>query len=168
MAGNDTKEVSESPRYFDFIVKIFFYPSKWRTQNRLLKKESSNQWRRYGYFLTWIGKILPNKYRTSTSTVPVSTSNQFCGSASRIRTRIHRIHKFFSLLDPDPDPLVRGMDLDPAFFVGVLKVNDENSRIRIRIHYSEAWIRGPGSTPKCHGSATLPATLPKAGRVWFW
>jgi len=28
-------------------------------------------------------------------------------------------------------------------FVGVLKVNDENSRIRIqiRIHYSEAWIR---------------------------
>ncbi len=43
------------------------------------------------------------------------------------------------------------------FFVGVLKVNDENSRIRIRIHLSEAWIRGSGSgfTPKCHGSATL-------------
>jgi hypothetical protein len=34
-------------------------------------------------------------------------------------------------------------------------VNDENSRIRI--HLSEAWIRGSrsGSTPKCHGSATL-------------
>jgi hypothetical protein len=37
----------------------------------------------------------------------------------------------------DPDPLVRGMDP------------------RIRIHWSEAWIRGSGSTPKCHGSATL-------------
>jgi hypothetical protein len=40
-----------------------------------------------------------------------------------------------------------------------LKVNDENRRIRIRIliriHESEAWIRGSGSTPKCHGSATL-------------
>jgi hypothetical protein len=44
------------------------------------------------------------------------------------------------------------------FFVGVLKVNDENSRIRIRIHWSKAWIRGSGSgsTPKFHGSATLP------------
>ena len=28
-------------------------------------------------------------------------------------------------------------------------------RIRIRIHESEAWIQGSGSTPKCHGSATL-------------
>ncbi len=26
------------------------------------------------------------------------------------------------------------------FYVGVLKVNDENSRIRIRTHLSEAWI----------------------------
>ncbi len=45
------------------------------------------------------------------------------------------------------------------FFVGVLKVNDENSkiRIRIRIHLSEVWIRGSGSgsTPTCHRSATL-------------
>ncbi len=41
------------------------------------------------------------------------------------------------------------------FFVGILKVKDESSRIRI--HYSEAWIRGSGSgsTPKCHGSGTL-------------
>jgi hypothetical protein len=33
----------------------------------------------------------------------------------RIRIRIHRIHMFLGLLDPDPDPLVRGMDpaLDP-------------------------------------------------------
>jgi hypothetical protein len=40
------------------------------------------------------------------------------------------------------------------FFVGALKVNDENSRIRIqiRINYSEAWISGSGSgsTPKCY------------------
>jgi hypothetical protein len=28
--------------------------------------------------------------------------------------RIHRIHMFLGLLDPDPDPLVRGMDPDPA------------------------------------------------------
>ncbi len=27
--------------------------------------------------------------------------------------RIHRIHMFLGLLDPDPDPLVRGMDPDP-------------------------------------------------------
>ncbi len=38
----------------------------------------------------------------------------------RIRIRIHRIHVFLGLLDPDPDPLVTGMDpapdpaLDPA------------------------------------------------------
>jgi hypothetical protein len=41
----------------------------------------------------------------------------------------------------------------------MLKVNDENTRIRIRIHESKAWIRGSssgsGSTPKYHVSATL-------------
>jgi hypothetical protein len=52
------------------------------------------------------------------------------------------------------------------FFVGILKDNDENSRIRIQdpdpdpdLDPSEAWIRvsgsGSGSTPKCHGSGTL-------------
>jgi hypothetical protein len=44
-------------------------------------------------------------------------------------------------------------------FVGILKVNDENRRIRIRIriHLSEPWIceSESGSTPKCHGTATL-------------
>jgi hypothetical protein len=35
----------------------------------------------------------------------------------------------------------------------ILKVDDENSRVRI--HYLEAWICGSGSTPKIHGSATL-------------
>jgi hypothetical protein len=42
-----------------------------------------------------------------------------------------------------------------SFFVGILKVYDENRRIRIRIHKSDAWIRGSGSTPKSHGSGTL-------------
>ncbi len=70
-----------------------------------------------------------------------------------LRIRIRRIHKFLGLLDPDPDPLVRGTDPDRApdhsiiFFnflslkndvnvpskVGVLKVKDENGRIRIQI-----------------------------------
>ncbi len=30
------------------------------------------------------------------------------------RIRIHQIHVFLGLLDPDPDPLVRGMDIDPT------------------------------------------------------
>jgi hypothetical protein len=35
----------------------------------------------------------------------------FC---SVFRIRIHRINVFLGLPDPDPDPLVRGMDPDPA------------------------------------------------------
>ncbi len=31
-----------------------------------------------------------------------------------LRIRIHRIHVFFDLLDPDPDPLVRVTDPDPC------------------------------------------------------
>jgi len=30
------------------------------------------------------------------------------------RIWIHRIHVFLGILDPDPDPLVRGMDPDPV------------------------------------------------------
>ncbi len=41
--------------------------------------------------------------------------------------------------------------------VGVLNVKDKNSRIRI--HFSEAWIRGSGSVPKCHRFTTLVETL---------
>jgi hypothetical protein len=33
-----------------------------------------------------------------------------------------------------------------------------NSRIQILIHLSEARIRGSGSVPKCHGSATLTSS----------
>jgi hypothetical protein len=32
----------------------------------------------------------------------------------RIRIRVSRIRMFLGLLDPDPDPLVRGMDPDPS------------------------------------------------------
>jgi hypothetical protein len=44
--------------------------------------------------------------------------------------------------------------------VAILKVNDENRKIRIpiRVNKSEAWIPGSGSTPKFHGSATLNIT----------
>jgi hypothetical protein len=75
---------------------------------------------------------------------------------------------------PDPDPLVRGMDPNPApdpdpsiillsfnknskkgldsYSLGLLSLkNDVNVP-------SEVWIRGSGSTPKCHGSGTLIAT----------
>jgi hypothetical protein len=44
-------------------------------------------------------------------------------------------------------------------FVGLLNVNDVIIRIRIRIHSSEARIRGSESVPKCHGSATLVSGL---------
>jgi hypothetical protein len=30
-----------------------------------------------------------------------------------LRIRIHRFHMFLGLVDPDSDPLVRGMDPDP-------------------------------------------------------
>ncbi len=58
------------------------------------------------------------------------------------------------------------------FFVCILKVIDENSRIRIRIriHQPEAWIRGSrsrsGSTPKCHGYATLARILLCIPSLW--
>ncbi len=42
--------------------------------------------------------------------IPKTTSTEF-SSVFRIRIRIHRIHMFLGL--PDPDLLVRGMDPDP-------------------------------------------------------
>ncbi len=36
-----------------------------------------------------------------------------------------------------------------------MQKNGSSIRIRIRIHLSEAWVRGSGSTPKCDGFATL-------------
>ncbi len=53
--------------------------------------------------------------------------------------------------------LQKVISIKTSFLLAFGKVNDENSRIRI--HKSEEWIRGSrsgsGSTPKCHGSATL-------------
>jgi hypothetical protein len=37
-----------------------------------------------------------------------------------------------------------------SFFIGILKVNDEDSRIRIRIHTKMSWIRNTPSL-KDHG-----------------
>ncbi len=41
----------------------------------------------------------------------------------RIRTHIRRILMFLGLLDPDPDPLVRGMDQDPSIIKQISKKN---------------------------------------------
>ncbi len=64
---------------------------------------------------------------TSRVDIPApQAGNRFLGSLKVvlwIRIRIHRIHMFLGL--PDPDPLVRGMD----------------PRIRIRIHPKISWIR---------------------------
>ncbi len=64
-----------------------------------------------------------------------------------------------SVADLYPDPHVfapSGLtsmdpDLDPAL--------DRNENGSIQIHWSEAWIRRSGSTPKCHGSATLATCM---------
>jgi hypothetical protein len=37
-----------------------------------------------------------------------------CGVVAVLRIRIRRIHMFLGLLDPDPDPLVKGTDPDPS------------------------------------------------------
>jgi hypothetical protein len=45
----------------------------------------------------------------------------------RILIRIHRIHVVLGLLDPDPDPLVRGMDPDPGLDPSNIKQNSKKS-----------------------------------------
>jgi hypothetical protein len=41
---------------------------------------------------------------------------------------IHRIHLFLGLPDPDPDPLVRGMDPDPSIIM-------QNNKKNLESHY---------------------------------
>jgi len=53
-----------------------------------------------------------------------------------------------------------------ASWRSMTKIAGSGSRIRIRIHMSEAWIRGSGSTPKCHGSGTLLDTVYNVCCVW--
>ncbi len=52
------------------------------------------------------GSGLPNEESAQLSEV-----KQLFGFEAVLRIRIHRIHMFLGL--PDPDPLVRGMDRDP-------------------------------------------------------
>jgi hypothetical protein len=46
----------------------------------------------------------------------------------QIRIGIHRIHMFLSLLDPDPDPLVRGMDLEPDPNPSIIQQKKQENR----------------------------------------
>ncbi len=79
----------------------------------------------------------------------------------RIRIRIHRIHMFLGL--PDPDPLVRDIDPDPTPDPSTsCKINKKNldSYYFVTLFDFLSWrsmtkTAGSGSTPKCHGSATL-------------
>ncbi len=54
------------------------------------------------------------------------------------------------------------------FFACIMKVSDENSRIRIPIHQSGAWICGSGSTPICHGSVPPSSLLRAEGFSCSW
>jgi hypothetical protein len=47
------------------------------------------------------------------SSLPAAV-NQVRSCQAVLRIRIRRIRMFMTLLDPDPDPLVRGMDPDPS------------------------------------------------------
>jgi hypothetical protein len=60
----------------------------------------------------------------------------------------------FRFMDPAQDPEA---DLDP--YPSIIKQKNSMIRIRIWIHWSEAWIGGSGSTPICHGSGTLVKIL---------
>ena len=51
---------------------------------------------------------------------------RWLGAVLRIRIRIHRIHIFFGDLDPDPDPLFRGMDPDWIQIRILLKNSEKN------------------------------------------
>ena len=69
-----------------------------------------------------------NVYRTCTT-----QCRSTCGSylkftpVLRIRIRIHRIHMFLGLLDPDPDPLVRGMNPAPDPDPSILSKNSKKN-----------------------------------------
>jgi hypothetical protein len=77
-------------------------------------------------FLTLQKKFLPSSYIRIHTTqrqlalsgnspfiTPFNTPDHPIRPVLRIRIQIHRIHMFLGHLDPDPDPLVRGMDPDP-------------------------------------------------------
>ncbi len=92
----------------------------------------------------------------------------------RTRIRIHRIHMFLGLLDPEPDPSCRGMDPDPDLDpLSPSKKSKKNLiptalwllfnflSLKMMYMYLQKVISKKilsGSTPKCHGSATLKKT----------
>ncbi len=57
-------------------------------------------------------------------------------------------------MDPAQEPAT-----DPEPYPSIIKQKNSMIRIRIRIHWSEAWIGWYGSTPICHGSGTLVKIL---------
>jgi hypothetical protein len=78
-------------------------------------------------------------------------------SKTLIPTVLSLLFDFLSFKNYENEPSKRKQQ-ENLFSIDIFKINDENSRIRIRIHNSErAWKRGCGSVsvPKCHGSATL-------------
>ncbi len=79
---------------FSFIVGIFFIVD----QDIVFPMRSTSNW--------------PNPTRIYADPDPDHYKKQAQKPVLRIRIRIHRIHMFLGLLDPDPDPLVRCMDPD--------------------------------------------------------
>jgi hypothetical protein len=77
--------------------------------------------------LVYIPCIVPDKsrpdYLVTVDVDPKSTtysqviSELHCKEMLRIRIRIHRIHMFLGLPDPNPDPLVRSMDPEPSIIM---------------------------------------------------
>jgi hypothetical protein len=78
-----------------------------------------------------------------------------------ISTVLRLLFDFLSLKNDAKVPSKSNMQTN-FFYISFCRYleGDEKSRIRIRIriHYLEAWIPGSGSTLKCHGSATLHIT----------
>jgi hypothetical protein len=75
---------------------------------------------RAGKFLDEERRLSEYPFQGSVGTLEVSNysshTDQMFNAVLRIRIwiRILQIHMFLGLLDPDPDPLVRGMDPDPS------------------------------------------------------
>jgi hypothetical protein len=55
-----------------------------------------------------------NEVGGETADANLTLTNLFTDLRAVFLIRIHRIHMFLGLMDLDPDPLVRGMDPDPA------------------------------------------------------
>jgi hypothetical protein len=92
-------------------------------------------------FKSWIPNIVQTKplaqfsIPTSKSIVLSSyflTKSNFRRIRIQIRIRIHRIHMFFDLLDPDPS--VRGMDPDPTSEFADLRFADKQENLHTQLY----------------------------------